>query len=142
MAGKRGRPAKNSKPVKEFPVSYGNVSFGDRTASVGLSISRGNCTVNEADKAFTGKRLTMTMFAGPPGSGGTPSAFADGDLEVTAVFDSTGFSAKSKKIGLTVSAMLEDIDPATFSQFAKRDGRIEIASIEDADGDGGEEGDE
>ncbi len=127
------------KPVKgaglEIPVSFGNVSFGDHTASVSCKASRSNLSVTQADRSLCGKRLTGTILARPEGSGSDQPGLlgTDGDLEVAGVFDVDGFGVKTVNISFTVSFSLKDIDRATFSEFAKRNGRIEISEIASID---------
>lgn len=124
------------KPVYELPVKYGSVTFGDTTVSISISMSRGKLKPNQIDEIFTGKRLTMKLFAGVAGSkDGQKTAFEDGDLTVEAVFDSTGFGTKAKSYTATLSTAITSVDSKEFSQFAKRDGRAEISAIADDEDD-------
>jgi hypothetical protein len=115
----------------ELPVSYGNVSFGDHTATVGCKVSRGSLSIVQADKNFTGKRLTGSILARPEGAGPEQGGMfgADGDLHVEGIFDCGGFAVKPKNITFSIGFNLDDVDRATLSQFAKRNGLLTITQV-------------
>jgi hypothetical protein len=124
------------KAIHELPVSWRNVSFGDKDVSIGFSMSRGKHSPMAIDKILTGKRLSCRLFAGPGTDGdGQPSLIEDSDLELEAVFDSSGFGVKPKRYTGTLSTTIANVDSATIAKFAKRDGRVEVTSIETPEGD-------
>lgn len=130
--------------IHDLPVAWKNVSFGDKTVSIGFSMSRGKTSPAAIDKILTGKRLTCKLFAGI-GEGednGQSRAFSDGDLDVEAVFDSSGFGVRSKRFTGTLSTTIASVDAATISHFAKRDGRIEVSAVEDIDEDAADDKEE
>ena len=121
------------KPI-EIPVSFKNVTFGDKLVSIGFATSRTKSfPPNKADSILTGKRLTLKIFVGAPAADGQTRAFADGDMELAGVFDTSNLSVSSKRYSGTLSAPIESIDDSMIRQFAKRNGRIEITSVEKAD---------
>lgn len=56
---------KGKETLHEIPCGYKNVTFGDKTVSMGFSISRNKeWTPNKIMSIFVGKRLTVKLFAG------------------------------------------------------------------------------
>jgi hypothetical protein len=122
------------KAIHELPVSYNNVTFGDTTVSIGINISRSKHKPNDIDKMLVGKRLDLKMFAGVAGGQeGQQSLVEDSDLEVSGIFDASGVSIKPKSFGATLSATIGTVDDEVLKTFAKRSGRIEVYSVDDAE---------
>lgn len=125
--------AKKKDGTFELPCTFGNASFGDERASIGVKVSRGNLTVTTADKTLTCKRLSMKLIANLNGNGnnGQTSMTPDDCHEMDATADVKGFNASGKRIGFTLSFLLNSIDVGTLAGMAKRDGRLEIQGVED-----------
>lgn len=146
MAKTKTAPA----PATDIAVSYGNVSIGDETARIGVSISRGQMSLAQMDKSFCGKRLTGTILARSTGQADQQSLpGADSDITITAVFDVKSFGVKRKWFSTGLTFSLGGIDAATLAGFAKREGMLRIDQIDDIPDkelagmkDGGDEGDE
>ena len=141
---------KTAPAATDIAVAYGNVSIGDETARIGVSISRGQMSLAAMDKNFCGKRLTGTILARSTGGAEQQSLpGADSDLTITAVFDVKSFSVKRKSFGTGLTFALSGIDASTLAGFAKREGMLRIDQIDDipdrelaAMKDGGEDGGE
>jgi hypothetical protein len=117
----------------ELPVAYGNVSIGDKSARLGVTVSAGNLTPNQANKLLVGRRLTGQVLArlgnGQPGQGSIPGL--EKDPKLAGVFDvkSVGMTPKSYTFGLTFS--LDKLDVEMLSHFAKREGILTVKDVED-----------
>lgn len=135
MAKAKKKPAK--KPAKsgelELPVSYSNVSIGQKTCRVGITIHRGNIKIAEADRYFCDKRLSGTILARAGGAqaeqNSLPSMEA-ADYTLEGVFDVKGYGVTAKHISCGLTFALESIDVETFSHFAKGDGMVTIEGAE------------
>lgn len=129
---------KNTSTETTFPVAYSNVNFGDKTVSMGFSISRGNITPAQADKLFCGMRLTVKATASSikakSGSNGTADTmFKGSDLDIVAVVDINSYRVTAKTIGSSLKFAIESIDRKTLSMFSKREGQLIISKVQKAD---------
>lgn len=137
-------------PTTDIAVAYGNVSIGDETARIGVSISRDQMSLAQMDKQFCGKRLTGTILARSTGHAEQQSLpGADADITITAVFDVKSFGVTRKRYTTGLTFSLSGIDAATLAGFAKREGMLRIDDVADipdkelaAMKDGGEDGGE
>jgi hypothetical protein len=117
-----------------YPVAYGNVNIGDKTARLGVSISRANLTVNQADKLFCERRVKLRIIARPAHAAAeqpTLPGMPEVDFEISATADTKGYSADGKKIGFGLTFVLSGLDIPTLSHFAKREGMLYIEGISD-----------
>lgn len=130
--------------VLKYPVTYSNVSIGDETARVGVSINRANLTPGQADKTVCAKRLTIGLLARTAGQAGQESLPGlEADHELEGVADVMGFGVTAKKISFGLTFKLGSIDVSVFAKFAKREGFLTIFGMEEIpDDEGNEEGDE
>lgn len=145
MAKTKTKPEKNgvtTGPMLEIACSYANVNIGDKTARLGISTSRGNLTVSQADKQLCGKRLTGKLLARRGGGGSDQQSLpgAEDDIEIQAVFDVKGFGVTGKNISFGATFALASIDVETLAHFAKTSGIVYI--LEAADIPEGEEEDD
>ena len=120
--------AKNKTVLLELPVAFGNISIGDKTARVGVTISRGNLTPSKADKELCGKRLIGQIVAVPEGTQpeNEPLPGMNGDISLAGAFDVKGFGVTSKHITLGLTFAIKSIKVEDLAHFAKRDGRIVV----------------
>lgn len=127
------RSKKKSESVLELPVSFGNVNIGDETARVGISISRANLTVSQADKNLCEKRLAGRIIARSNGASANQDSLPglDDDAEIEGLFDVKGFSATGKQISTGLTFLLSTIDVQTLARFAKREGQLVVNGIEE-----------
>lgn len=137
------KKAKAEPAVLELPVAFSNVSIGDKTCRVGVTVSRVSLTVSQADKNLCGRRLTGKLV--PLANGDAPGqTYMDGTgpAELAGIFDVKGFSATTKHIGFGLTFMLEGLDLTTIAGLAKRDGSLivnDIQEIPEEDGKSDEE---
>ena len=125
---------KNKESVMELPVSYGGLSVGDKTARIGVSISRGNLSITKADKAFCCKRLDVSIKAMSNGAqaDNQPLPGMEGsDWEVGGVADVKGWSTNGKSITFGLTFNLENVEVETLSHFPKREGTLVVDAVED-----------
>ncbi len=135
---------KKTDAVLELPVAYGRVGFGDRTASVGMSIDRANLEAQLADQSFCCRRLTGTIMRQPRGwdAAQKPLPGTADDMELSGIFDVASLSLTSKKIGMTLTFALDGLDVQRLASFAKCEGRITITGIAPLpNGEGGDDED-
>lgn len=124
---------KKAAAVMELPVAWGNLNVGDTTCRLGVSISRANLTVAEADKHLCEKRLTGRILARANGARADQPSLpgADDDTELKGSFDVKGFSATGKAISTGLTFMLSQIEVETLARFARREGMLTVNDIED-----------
>jgi hypothetical protein len=125
--------AKKKELLLDIPVAFGNVSIGDLTARLGVTIDRGSLTVSKADKDLCCRRLTGKIIARPNGVKGDqdPLPGVGDDFELKGIFDVKGFSTTGKKIGVGLTFSLDGIDVSNLAHFAKREGMLQVDGIED-----------
>lgn len=123
------------KPELEIPVAFGNLNVGDKTARLGITISRGNMTPSKADKTLCGRRLSGKIVAVPEGvqAENEPLPGMEGDIEVKGIFDVKGFGVTSKHITAGLTFAIKGMDVAELAHFAKREGRVVVDKIEEID---------
>jgi hypothetical protein len=132
-----------------LPVAYGNVSVGDKTARISLTIHRGNLAITKADATFTDKRLSWEIKARPngdaPGQAALPGMEGSGIMSLTGVADVKGIRATGSAFAIGLTFNLKSIDVKTLAGFAKREGDLIVNGIEeipDEDKGGEESGEE
>jgi hypothetical protein len=130
--------------IKEIPVQYKSVTFGDAVATIGCSAPRGSLSVTNADKTFTARQVNCELQAGVTANENPDQKrmFKEGDFALEGVFKSNGFSVTSSKINFSLSIPIKELPKGSkFECFAKKSGRIEIRSVEDIEApEEGEEG--
>lgn len=125
------------KKLIDMPVSFGGVSFGKKTARVGLTVEREHCKIKLADETFCDRRLTVTIFANgkddQKGQGRLEGM--EDDIELIGIADVKGFSVHSQAIGLGLTFNINELNKTLvktgvrFSDFAAREGRLMIADV-------------
>jgi hypothetical protein len=122
-----------------LPVSFGDVSVGDKTARIGVEISRQDLGLTAADKNLCGRRLIGSILARPEGSSAEQEGLMgdDGDTVLRGIFDVKSFSVKKKYIGAGLTFALEELsgeDRQSLTYFAKREGLLLIDNLEQLPG--------
>ncbi len=115
----------------EIPCEFGGVSLGDSTCRLGIRITRDSLSLTKADQFLCGRRIGGTIIlSGRKDSPGQKKMF-DSSLSIRGVFDvkRIGVSPGEISCGLTFSKA--DVDVATLSNFAKGQGLIRIANVEE-----------
>lgn len=120
--------------LMELPVSYGNLSIGDKTARLGIVVGRPALSLTAADKNLCDRRVVGRILVragdGGPEQGSIPGLEGNDD-EVKAVFDVKGFSVSKKAISFGLTMQIESIAIETLSHFAKRKGMLYVEEIGD-----------
>lgn len=128
---------RSSSDKLELACSFGGVSFGKKTARVGVTVERNLLSLTKANDHFCDRRLTVAIQAKPMGDqpGQGRLAGMDDDIELEGVADVKGFGVHSTTInfGLTFNAKeLKTVAANTgvqFNDFAAREGTLTITSV-------------
>lgn len=131
--------AKKTENLLDLPVSFGSVSFGKKTARVGVNVEREHLKIAVADKNLCDRRLSLTIVAN--GSGDQPGQKRlegmEEELELTGVADVKGFGVHSTTIGFGLTFNANEMNRIALStgihlnHFAAREGRLMIVSVEE-----------
>ncbi len=115
--------AKKKAEILSVPVKFGSVSIDDGSASVPVTIDRGNLAPAKADDLFCGRRLKGKIAVGCANEDPEQThMFDDMDYRVEAVFEVKGYGVKPKEIKATLNVLLKEVKVETLSHFAKHDG--------------------
>lgn len=139
------RKKETSELLLDLPVSFGNVSIGDKTANIGVTVDRADLTPTRADKELCEKRLTGRIVAKPVGDHPDQQTFEgmEADTELGGIFDIKGFRVNKDSIALSLTFSLGSVDVAGLAGFAKKSGRMLVSGSEEMPSkDDSEEGDD
>jgi hypothetical protein len=125
MATKKGKEL-------DLQCAFGDVSIGDHTARVGVTVERSELTVSQADKSLCEKRLIGRITSKPADEHPDQQRFEGMESEDTlnGIFDVKQFSVTKKAVKFGMTFALKSIDIATLSRFAQRNGKLAIDSID------------
>lgn len=124
--------AKRAKERLNVPVSFGGVSIGDGTASIGVSISRDEFSLEDAETILCGHRLIGRLQAGGKGDAPNQRQMFDGArAELSASFDVKRFGCSRNDISARLAFNLSDDLVKVLGCFAKKEGRLIVAEVED-----------
>lgn len=116
----------------ELPVSYGNVSIGDQTIRLSLTVNRSKLPLSSADKVLCGKRLEGTILA-RSGDGQAEQksleGIEDADIILTGTFDVKRFSVSGKNISFGLTFNKNSVDKEKLACFAQREGMFTVEGI-------------
>jgi len=122
--------AKKAK-LLELDVSFGDVSIGENTGRLGVTMQRKGLTPAQADKHLCGKRLTGRVISDAGNSNGDQPAMFEAGESIDAVFDVKAISLKPKSISCGLTFMLQSVDINALAHFAQRSGKLQIDQLED-----------
>lgn len=143
------------KMILNFPVTYGGVSFGKKTARIGLTVSRDDLKIGVADKNLCDRRLELIIKASGNGDqeGQGRLEGMEDDLVLAGVADVKGFGVHAEHISFGLTFNVKALKTASaagesrLDDFASREGRLQIVGVETIpeeekhkNGDGEEEG--
>jgi hypothetical protein len=134
--------------VLELPVSFGNLSVGDKTASIGVTVDRKKLRIGQADNHFCGNRLDgeiLLLRDGEAPDQGHLDGFDKHERQLSGSFDVKGFRVSEKLIAFQLVWPLKDLDIEELCHFAKRSGELRVntvGKIPDEDEESGEGDDE
>lgn len=122
---------KKEESLLDLLVAFKGVSFGAKTARIGLSVDRNQLKLAAADKHLCDCRLTGTIIARPPGDNADQPRLPgmEEDIELTGVFDVKGFNVHADTIGFGLTIPLSGLDRDKFSNCAARNGRLMIVGV-------------
>lgn len=119
-----------------IPVAFSNVSIGEGTARVGVTIDRDDLSVENADSTLCGRRLIGSIVRLKNGESDSQKALPgmDGERhEISGAFDVKSFNCKPKSFTAGLTFSLESIKIEELGYFAKRSGVLLINHVEDLD---------
>lgn len=125
--GKNNRVAMNDVPVK-----FGGVSIGEKTARIGISVSREYLNLEQADKLFTDRRLNGAVVLGHSDDAeGQIKLWDDSDHQLQTSFDIKGFRVGSEHFSAGLTMALKEINIVELARFSKGIGRFAIYDVTD-----------
>ena len=125
--------ATKTKP-KTFPIDFGKVSLGDKTARITGSVSRGNLSLEEADKLFCDRRLAVLIRLYRKGETDGQKRMLDDDAhKVEGSADVKGYRVTSDAFALGFTFSLADIDLMEFAHFSKGAGEVSVLGSSEID---------
>lgn len=113
-------------------VAFLGVSFGDKSARLGVAISRDYCDLDNADELFCDRRLSGLVVLGHADD--DPKQFlidADQPHVISAVFDVKGFNVTAEQIKIGLTFAKSELPNGELERFAKSSGRLVITKSED-----------
>lgn len=144
MARKSKESGQGNGAVLDIPVAFGNLSVGDKTCRLGVTIDRGTLGVTACDNKLCERRLTGKIVAKPADSQvdqGSLTGMED-DTVVPGVFDVKGFSVTGDNLSLGLTFAIKSVDISELAHFAKRAGRLIVEESEELPDGGDEDSDE
>ncbi len=129
------KTARSENVLVDVPVRFGNVSIGDGSASVSVSIDRDDMNPAAADNLLCARRLTAVIAVGGDSDDADQQLlFDDMRHKIETVFEVKGYSVKAKEVRATFNMLLKDVKITILGKFAKHRGRLVVfqaALIED-----------
>ena len=117
-------------PQLRLPVTYGSsITLGVNTCGIGVGISRANCAIKEAEKFFTGRRLTVKM-ATADGDPDQKEFWSDLQDQVEAVADVKCYTARGESFGIRLTFHESDVKVDRLRKFLKRTGVLLVMGSE------------
>jgi len=120
---------KKPEALLTFPVTYGDVSFGDETARLGVTVERKYLALGKADAHLTNKRLISRITAVPGSDNPDQQQLITDEAEVRAAIDVKGFRVSRKFITFGMTFALASVDKLTLCDFSRRSGQFHIEEL-------------
>ena len=115
-----------------LPVAWGNLSVGDKSCRIGVTVDRSSLKVAEADKHLCEKRLTGQLQVKAPDEH-PDQQHLDGmenGREVAGSFDIKGFSVSKDAITFGLTFAIASVNVESLAHFAKRAGTLLVDDSE------------
>lgn len=132
----RSAPRTTEEPKKQktvvMPVRYGGLTAIGGAAGILVSIRRTECTLDEAERLFCGKVLTLRLIARPDGAAGTQPELAEewsNDIAVSVEASCRRFSTSPIHFSTKLTFPAAGIDLNLFKRFAGKGGVLEIEHV-------------
>lgn len=108
-----------------FPADFSGVSIGDKTARIGVRISRANLQLETADEFFCDRRLTVEIKLFREGEQqGQKRMIADDNHALSASVDVKGYRVTGDAIGCGFTFSKAEISVQELSNFSKGAGEV------------------
>lgn len=122
---------KKQDTLLELGVVYGNLSVGDETARLAVSVERKRLKLTEADRFLCSKRITASITSTAGNDNPDQPSLMDVGEEIVAVWDTHSFGVNLKRISFGLTCKIGSIDITKLTHFAKRAGVVKILDIGD-----------
>lgn len=125
--GKNGKVA-----MTDIPVTFGGVSIGEKTARIGIVVSREYLGLEQGDKLFCERRLNGAVVLGhADDASGQAKLWDDADHQIATAFDIKGFRVGTTNLAAGLTMNLNEIDIAELAKFSKGVGRLAVYDVTD-----------
>ena len=115
------------KKEKVLNVGFGNVTIGTGTARLGVTLARGQMSLEEVDATFCGHRIAGQVKTS---SDDDQQSLIDKELTIDAVFDVTRYGASAQSFTFGLAYSLADIKVEDIAKMARRPGKLTIRDVE------------
>lgn len=112
----------------KLAVEFGGVSIGDKTARIGIKVSREGITLEAADEAFCDRRLTGKLVLGK-GDDAQGKIVDDLEHECAGSFDIKGYRVSSTSITAALTFSKKEIKLDEVALFAKGTGMLVVDNV-------------
>jgi hypothetical protein len=120
-----------------IPVSFGNVSCGDKTCRIGVTVDRSVLSVSKAEKMFCERRIIGSLVNQEqehnPDQGRLPG-MENEPHQLDAIFDVKGISISGDTISFNLTFLLGSLGSdklLSLVKFAKRAGKLVVDHADD-----------
>jgi hypothetical protein len=125
-----------SNEVIEIPCEFGQVSIGDGTCRIGVSVNRERMNLKQADHFFAGSRLMIDVVVDPNSEKDTAGQQVMEGVEgkhTKSTVDVKGFRVTTTHITTGLTFKREEIDLVDLADFANCNGKLKCQRIGDAE---------
>lgn len=141
--------AKNAKKKTyqsdSLDCSFGNVSFGTETCSVGVHVGRSLLELEQIESMVVGSRLEVRLEFDPNAGddlAGQQKLADTMECAVESVADCKSLTVKSHEYKFGLAFQIKSIDVPTFARVAQKSGRVSLTRIGSSDAAADSDGDE
>lgn len=133
MARTRGKLTEPTEAELTIPVSFGDVSIGETTCRIAVTVARKDLTLTKADSQVCAKRLVGSIVCVPGNNNPDqpPLGGMDAETSVPGAFDVKRISFNKKTIAFGLTFSIESVNIEDLAHFAKRSGKILVTEIID-----------
>lgn len=119
--------------ILDLVVNFGQMGAGDKTARLGIVVSRDKLSVPKAEKQFCEKRLTCVLVMASDGAHPDQGSLGgiNDEMELKAVFDVKSIRFTADEISFGLTGALGSLDVGKLAKFAKKQGRLIVNEVSD-----------
>lgn len=129
----KDKAKKINKAVLKLPVKFKNLSVGDTTTSIGVTVARSHGKLNlvAAEEAFCGKRLKVCLLVGAGSDPDQGVLWDDAQFRIDAIADAKKVSITPKLIGTSLQFQLSGVNIEELTHFANQEGVLLVVKVVD-----------